>query len=178
MPSCDCDTAIRRLVAQRSKLLAYIWSLVRDIHLAEDIYQDVLVRVIHHHSEIADLDALLPWARRVARNRAIDLIRRESRQTQALDEDVLTLLDQQWRQTDTADAAEITEAVRHCMDQLTPHARRLIDMRFARQMSTASIAETIGRKSASVYTAFSRIYRTLALCLRSQIGEQESGYVQ
>ncbi|MCI0683318.1 MAG: hypothetical protein L0Y71_14540, partial [Gemmataceae bacterium] len=36
----DSDRLLRLLLAQRGMLLGYILSMVRDIHLAEDVFQD------------------------------------------------------------------------------------------------------------------------------------------
>ncbi|MGA0334398.1 MAG: sigma-70 family RNA polymerase sigma factor [Kiritimatiellia bacterium] len=76
----DVD-ALGRIVDQtRSPLYAFIFSLVHDPHVAEDVFQDVWIRAIkglHRYRS----DRLLAWLFRIARNRVIDLSRRRKPDT-------------------------------------------------------------------------------------------------
>ena len=55
------QTVVGRLVADRSKLLAYIWSIVRNYHAAEDVYQEVVIAAMSHADEMEDEMHLLMW---------------------------------------------------------------------------------------------------------------------
>jgi DNA-directed RNA polymerase specialized sigma24 family protein len=37
------ESTLRMLVSNRDHLLAYVWSIVRDEHAAEDLYQDLII---------------------------------------------------------------------------------------------------------------------------------------
>lgn len=37
------EATLRILVSNRAQLLAYVWSIVRDEHTAEDLYQELIV---------------------------------------------------------------------------------------------------------------------------------------
>ena len=41
------DALVRVLIRDRAKLLGYIWAILRDHHLADDVFQDVTVLAIH-----------------------------------------------------------------------------------------------------------------------------------
>ena len=97
------QAVVNTLVADRSKLFAYTWSIVRNHHATEDIYQEVVLAAMPHTEEMKDQGHVLAWARRAARLRAIDWLRREKRQAQLLDGSVLDLLEEDWRRLD-ADA--------------------------------------------------------------------------
>lgn len=59
----------------RAPLYRFIYGMVRDAHLAEDVFQDVWIRAIkglHRYQS----DRLLSWLFRIARNRVIDLSRK------------------------------------------------------------------------------------------------------
>ncbi len=91
------QAVVNTLVADRSKLLAYTWSIVRNHHATEDIYQEVVLAAMSHTEEMKDQGHVLAWARRAARLRAIDWLRREKRQARLLDGSVLDLLEEDWR---------------------------------------------------------------------------------
>lgn len=68
--------ALGRIVDQtRAPLYRFIYGLVRDPHVAEDVFQDVWIRAVkglHRYQS----DRLLAWLFRIARNRVIDLSRK------------------------------------------------------------------------------------------------------
>lgn len=59
-------------------LFGFVRRLVRDWQLAEDVYQDVFVRVIHEATRFDARLAFAPWLFRIARNRCIDVLRRQT----------------------------------------------------------------------------------------------------
>ena len=121
------DIAVDRLLADRSKLLAYIWSIVRDFHATEDVFQEVVVAAMSHAEEIKDTEHLLSWARQAARFRGIDWLRRQKRQPLLLDDDVLDLLEGQWNRFDAVPPHAWTDAVRvlrRQVDRLCPTTDR------------------------------------------------------
>ena len=55
----DSNAVIRGLIRERAKLLAYVWAIVRNHHMAEDIFQDVTVLAMERAGEIKDEGHLL-----------------------------------------------------------------------------------------------------------------------
>ena len=53
------DRVIRTLVSERAKLLAYAWSILRDEHAAEDVYQEAMLLAVQKCDEIPNAAALL-----------------------------------------------------------------------------------------------------------------------
>src|SRR5690606_26325592 len=73
--------------AFQGPLLRYACRLVRDEDRAQDIVQEVFIQYLQSPPRAGDARQLSNWLFRVAHNRAVDLIRKESRmreQTQAL----------------------------------------------------------------------------------------------
>lgn len=72
----DLDALGRIVDETRVPLYRFIYGLVRDPHVAEDVFQDVWIRAIkglHRYQS----DRLLSWLYRIARNRVIDLSRKK-----------------------------------------------------------------------------------------------------
>src|SRR5687767_1087752 len=101
----DSDGVVRTLIRERAKLLGYAWAIVRDHHLADDVFQDVTVLAIQRASEIRDADHLLRWLRRAARFKALEALRaaarNPARRIVPLDDDVLEMLEADWADADS-----------------------------------------------------------------------------
>jgi len=163
------EIAVDRLVADRAKLLAYIWSLVHDFHAAEDIFPETLLAAMSHAGDMKDEAHLLAWARQTARFRAVDWLRREGRQPFLLDDDVLDLLEGQWSRFDGVSTRDWIDALRLCVAKLTEYARSLINLRFVEGLTGLEVARRLGRTPKTVYVALSRTYRQLEDCIQEQL---------
>jgi RNA polymerase sigma-70 factor (ECF subfamily) len=156
------------LLRERIKLLAYIAAIVRDDHLAEDVFQEIAVLAIRKHREIQDQRHFLAWMRLTARHRALKVLR-QRKQSLFLDEELLAQLDQQWAEYDPTPASDLVEALRHCLEELSPYARHLIKLRYADGISGQRLAEAVDRQLNAVYVALSRIHRSLGDCIRRRL---------
>ena len=162
----DSNEIVRALIRDRARLLGYIWAIVRDTHVADDLFQDVTVLAMERATEIKDEQHLALWARRAARLKALEALRKRSRRPVPLDGDVIELLEAEWDGDDPHGTGEDIEHLRACMAKLSPHARAIIGLRYAEEVSGARVAEVMQVKVESVYVALARIHRTLADCIR------------
>ena len=165
----DHDDFVRTLLAERGTLLAYIHSLVRDRHAAEDVFQSVMVAAISKRDEIQDRLHLLKWLRTAARFEALGQIRRNTAQPAGLDDAVLNQLEAHWARHDAHPGSVKADALRHCVDRLAPHARQLLQLRYEDGISGERLAAVVGKSLNTVYVALTRIHRTLADCVRAQL---------
>jgi RNA polymerase sigma-70 factor (ECF subfamily) len=156
------------LLRERVKLLAYIRAIVRDAHLAEDIFQDVAVIALRKRDEIRDGRHFLAWIRLTARNLALKVVRRQQRY-QLLDETLLDQLDEQWAEHDLSSTTDLVEAFRDCIERLSPHARDLLKRRYVDGISGLHLAELFDRTLNTIYVSLSRIHRSLGDCIRQRL---------
>jgi len=66
-----------------SQLLGYLMSILNSRTDAEDVLQDVMVQIARKHQAVARAEALAPYLFRMARNQAMDFIRRRQRVPEA-----------------------------------------------------------------------------------------------
>jgi RNA polymerase sigma-70 factor (ECF subfamily) len=165
----DHDEFVRTLLAERGTLLGYIHSLVRDRHLAEDVFQSVMVAAISKRDEIRDREHLLGWLRTAARFEALSHIRTRAAQPAGLNESVLNLLETHWARHDAHPGSVKADALRRCVDLLTPNARNLLRLRYEEGVSGERLASTVGKSLNTVYVALTRIHRTLGDCVRARL---------
>ena len=167
--SLDQEGVARLLLKQRMELTAYIQSIVRDIHMAEDVFQDVCVKAIKHHETFKDSLHLTKWTRRVARNRSIDSLRRKENQNLVLNEEALELLEKDWPTEDEGASPKAIEALRGCMGKMTPYSREILRLRYMEGLAGTQVAETLNRKVDTVYKALTRIHMGLRDCVKRQL---------
>lgn len=169
----DRDVAIRRLAAHHSDLVSFIVICCRDYHLAEDIYQDVLVEAVQHDGAFESEEHLMRWARKIARNRVID-VSRKGRQRTVVDASVLDMVEAEWDRSPATDEGDMVELLRACLAELTEPVRKLIELRYRENLSGQELAERLGRPRASIYTTVCRAHRALAECIRRRIADPAS----
>lgn len=168
----ETEQLVRVLMAERNKLLAYAWSITGDFGLCEDVVQEVALLALDKGREVADETRLKVWLRRAARFKALETLRGKRKTPPPLSEEVLDKLEAHWapydRREELAESA-IAEMLRACFHQLTDKQRRLLTLRYAKQLRSGEIAERLQMKVESVYRAITRAHRSLADCIEEKI---------
>jgi RNA polymerase sigma-70 factor (ECF subfamily) len=166
------DLLTRLLVREHDKLAAYTWQMVRDYHLVSEVLQEMALVATRKAGEIADERHFPAWARCTCRNLALDTLRQRQRRPALLSNNVLDLLEVEWSQFDEVDSFSLTAALRDCLKRLSNRARQIVDLRYGSGLSSARVAEHLGRKVTTVYVALTRIHRTLGECIRKKQAEE------
>ncbi|PYX46057.1 MAG: RNA polymerase subunit sigma-70 [Acidobacteria bacterium] len=157
------------------RLVRYLVYLTGRREHAEDLAQETWIRVLQRGSQYNGRQRFDPWLFAIARNLAIDDIRKKLKavQTASLpnDGDAMLLLPSSGPSPFEA-AARSEDAMRLAgrLQILPPLYREALLLRFQEELSLAEIAQVVG---APVTTVTSRIYRGLA-ALRSAFEESDS----
>ena len=144
----------------RSRLMATIRQIIRDEAAAEDLYQDVCIRLLGRLRQrtYAESDRFLPWALRIARNLAIDTYRRHQRSAEVPAPEQPHQLEQQYRTWETAEQtwcrSEDCTYVSQWIEQLPPAQREVLLLRHYEQLTFREIAE---KTNVSINTALGRM---------------------
>ena len=77
----DADALETLVIRHKDKIYTSIFLLVKDKYLAEDIFQDVFIRVIDtvRSGRYTEEGKFLPWAMRIAHNLCVDHFRKVKR---------------------------------------------------------------------------------------------------
>ena len=164
----DEATIVQTLMAERARLLAYIWSIVHDAHLVEDVFQEVSLLAINKRLELCDEKTLPGWLRGSARLVSIAAMRRQRRRPTLLREEVLDKLDAAWRDTDDVSAEETLGLLRRCLTALSARSRQFVALRYVDRLTGSQIAEKLDVTVHSVYVALGRAHRSLRECIQRQ----------
>ena len=75
MPVADPQVSLQEL---RESLAGFVARRVSNPQDAEDVLQEVMLRIHRHAGELADADRVLAWVHRIARNAIVDYYRRRA----------------------------------------------------------------------------------------------------
>lgn len=171
----EADSVVQVLLRERLRITALAAAVLRDVHSADDIFQQVVLAALEHRAEFRDVGHVLAWALRAARHRAVDACR--SRHAKALPDEVLDLLESP--DADPADGSwsDRTEALHRCLAELTPSARGLLQLRYGEGLAAVDIARQLRRTADAVYQNLSRLHRGLRECVEKRLigGSVEGG---
>lgn len=166
----DQITAV--LLRERLALTAYIATVTRDFHLAEDIFQDVCVKAVGKGGDFESPAHLLNWARVAGRHRAIDVLRTRDGKVIGLSEEMLAALEPVWPEGDAAQGGANVDALRVCLDRLTPNSKEIVRLRYFEGRAGQQVADALGRKLETIYQALARIHKTLGECVRQRLAAE------
>jgi len=165
------DLQVRTFLECRPLIQAHIRALVRDVALAEDVFQEVWLRferVTRHGEQVNNVPA---WCRAAARLVALESWRKQRREQPMVDEALAALVEQAYQEQDARTDFWSTHsaALTLCLEALPARSRDLITRRYRQQQPLADIAVQLGQSLGSVKTALCRLRLALAECVRKRL---------
>jgi len=153
------DELLRR---NQSQLFTYILFVVRDRHVADDVFQETFVRAISklQNNAYRTNGKFGAWLTRIAHNVMIDLFRSQKHKNIiSIEDDTLTQLSARALLANNIEAecinSQVLTDVKRMVDLLPPVQREVVFMRFYQQMPFKEIAE---RTNVSINTSLGRLH--------------------
>jgi len=166
------ETLINR---HQRKIFSYVLLIVKDQHLAEDIFQDTFIKVINtlRSGAYNEEGKFLPWVMRIAHNLVIDNFRKSKRMPTVDNNEEYDLFETLNLFEDTIEDKiiidQIHSDVKHLIEYLPEEQKEVLKMRHYMDMSFKEIAETT---DVSINTALGRM-RYALINLRKLIKEKD-----
>ena len=134
----------------------------------DDLLQEVNVVLWEKCDEFQPGTDFWAWASQIARFKALNHIRKYSRDRLVFDNALLDELADLACQR-LAQIEDRRQALEQCLSQLPPAQRQLIDLRYTGGHAIESIAQIIGRPHASIRQTLYRIRQSLLACIESKL---------
>lgn len=163
------ETTVEDVVAQyESALLRYATRLVNDSSAAQDVVQDVFIKLCRSWRNGVQPGAQLKsWLFRVTHNAAVDYIRKESRLRVLHERQAEELAPTApARQTRDIQAREAMELALEHLKRLDPREQQVVVLRLQEGMSYREIAEVTQRSEGNVGCILHHALKKLAASLR------------
>jgi RNA polymerase sigma-70 factor (ECF subfamily) len=165
------DLLVKTLLDARPRLIAGTLAVLRDVHQAEDVFQDAMIKALRMRESFSDEAGLLAWTRVSMRNQGIDFVRRAGRLDTILSE---MALDAVAASLDAHDAASPkVAALRQCIATLPEESRRLLRLRYDEGHSGRDLAALLRRSEDAIYKALSRLHAALRKCAEERLSQMK-----
>ena len=160
----------------RKRILDYIYMMVKNRDVADDIFQETLIKVVRFVQEgrYTENGKFLSWVLRIAHNQVIDYFRQKKQRNNVSEGDAgYDILNNQKFSDHTVEEKLITNQietdVRKLIDCLPPEQKEVVLMRYYMGLSFKEIAE---QTDVSINTALGRM-RYALINLRKLIDEKQ-----
>ncbi|WP_278672872.1 RNA polymerase sigma factor [Alistipes indistinctus] len=160
----------------RKRILDYIYMMVKNRDVADDIFQETLIKVVRFVQEgrYTENGKFLSWVLRIAHNQVIDYFRQKKQRNNVSEGDAgYDILYNQKFSDHTVEEKLITNQietdVRKLIDFLPPEQKEVVLMRYYMGLSFKEIAE---QTDVSINTALGRM-RYALINLRKLIDEKQ-----
>ncbi len=149
------------LMRYKSKVYSYIFMIVRNKELTEDIFQDTFIKAIAtiQQGRYVESGRFLGWVNRIAHNLIIDYFRREKNEntfsSDSVDYDIVNnakLSEKSFE--DTLSNEQVLNDVVRLIDYLPESQQSVVRMRFFEDLSFKEIAD---KTDVSINTALGRM---------------------
>ena len=149
------------LLRHKTRLFNYIFQMVRDRDLSDDIFQETFVKAITtiKQGRYNDMGKFSAWLYRIARNLVVDTFRAQRNEgSLSTDDTDYDILNRRELAEDTIEDVmvdlQIEEDLRRLIDELPDVQREVLNLRYYRELSFKEIAELTG---VSINTALGRM---------------------
>lgn len=161
----DREAFARLYGLTRGAVYALALSLLRDAHEAQDVAQDVFVKVWENAPAYRSQGAPMAWLLTVARNLALTRLRQSGRQV-ALDEEAWNAIPA----ADPAVPAEDRQVLRAALDSLSDGERRIILLHAVTGLRHREIAQLLELPLSTVLSKYHRGLKKMKALLKGECG--------
>ena len=159
----------------REKIYTSIYLFVKDRNQAEDIFQDVFIKIIDtlRKGKYNHEGKFLQWAMRISYNMCVDNFRRSKRRTKVSATETFDIFDVLESGDDNMETtmmkSQMHEKLRYLVDQLPEEQREVVILRHYAEMSFKEISQLT---RVSINTALGRM-RYALINMRKMVGDKE-----
>ncbi len=159
---------VQEIARHQARLRGFVRCLLVRSAEVDDLVQEVNAVLWEKANEFQPGTDFWAWACQIARFKVLNHVRKLGRERVVFDEAMLgQLAEVAVQRLETLEQRR--EALEHCLQQLPPPHRQLIDLRYASGQTIESIAESIGRPAGAVRQTLYRIRAALQSCIEGRL---------
>lgn len=149
------------------KLSSYLYRFVRNREEAEDLLQNVFIKVYKHSQDFDSSRKFSSWVYRIAHNEAVNFLKRRAKKIFISWEDIVLSKDKLEAERGGESASdpwlvkEIKKEVRDAIEKLPPRYKDILVMRYFQEKSYREISKILKKPVNTVGTLINRAKRKL-----------------
>src|SRR5690625_2397634 len=139
-------------------LYRFIFYMVKDQHLTEDLIQDVYIKVFQSYENFRGRSSEKTWIFSIARHVTIDYFRKQGRRKKviqsslSIDENDDFISDRQPLPEEILEAKEDIKQLYHLLDECTEDQKMVILLRYIQELSIKETADVLNWSTSKVKT--------------------------
>src|SRR6516165_6135928 len=171
MDRSDCEKAdfAERLARHQTQLFGYIYSLVRDVDDADDLFQQTSLVLWDKFDQFDPSRSFVGWACGVARYEVLNFLRARSRNRLYFTDELNLALIEAQEDLEQEQLEERRDALTGCMKKLRERDQDLLETCYGRSIEIRDVAVARGRSTQSIHNSLRRIRRALFECVRRSL---------
>lgn len=156
---------------ERHGLMAFINGLLQNYDEAEDIFQEVWLRLAEAAEKDVEIRDIPKWCRGTAKNLILHHWRSQRNKKIVIDTELLELVQMSFdEQDDNKDYwAAHREAIRQCTEELPLNSKKVLALKYEKNHSTADIACCLQKTVASISMQLSRLRKVIGDCSEKKL---------
>lgn len=160
------DVFVEKITSAQQGLFAFILTLVPNISDANDVLQETNLVLCRKRTEYRETEDFWPWAKTIARYQVLAYLKTQHRNRLRFGDSLLATLA---HEAAAQDMESEVLAMDHCIQELTPSNREMLQLRYSSELSISEIAGRLGRSVGAIYDALYRIRGQLANCIQRKL---------
>ena len=170
----ELKTLSGQFLKHRDSLFAFICMFTHRTDVAEDIFQEVWLKLADAAEKQTRIEDVAAWSRKVAKNLILHHWRAQKSNPIAADAEVLDLMDKAFeRDALSSVRAERSAALKRCVDALPDRSKNFLRLKFDEGLSTAAMAERLKESCEAVRKQLWRLRQSLEECARRRLATED-----
>jgi RNA polymerase sigma-70 factor (ECF subfamily) len=163
-----------RLARHQTQLFGYIYSLVRNVDDADDLFQQTSLVLWDKFDQFDPSRSFVAWACGVARFEVSNFIRHRGRSRLYFSDELCQMLIDAHEELDRDpdDAERRRAALAACLKKLRAGDQELVDACYERSAKIPDVADRWGRSTQSIHNSLRRIRRVLFECVSRSMARE------
>lgn len=146
------------IIENYQRLKSYCYQLTQNLHISDDVCQEVLRKALENKDNFAPDQPILPWLLRTAKNLVIDMYRKEKYQnTQLIDDFTAYSFEEK-----AADELPLDIVSLFAMASLTENQRKAIELVYVEDLGIEEAARVMGLSYKGFYSLLKRALQKLS----------------
>jgi RNA polymerase sigma-70 factor, ECF subfamily len=159
------------LARHHGQLMGYIYSLVRDLDDADDLFQQTSLVLWDKFDQFDASRSFVSWACGIARYEVLNFLRARSRDRLYFGDELSLALIEAQEDLEQERLEDRRTALAGCMKKLRERDKELLEACYGRSTGVRDVAEARGRSAQSVHNSLRRIRRALFECVHRSLAQ-------
>ncbi len=156
----------------QTRLFGYIYSLVRNLDDADDLFQQTSLVLWDKYDQYDPARSFVSWACGVARFEVLNFLRSRGRDRLYFSDDLTLSLIEAHESLEHEQLEDRRDALSVCLKKLRGRDAQLLEACYAQSTRIPEIATAWGRSTHSIHNSLRRIRRTLFECVRRALAQE------